>query len=337
MAEPTEAATEVVEPAGIDIEATVTDIAESLIAPEDREEAAEVGEPSEGEATPAVKVEPEKAPGTVDVLQPSNTDTPPDTWRAEAKTAWATLPPVVKEEMRKREADIASHVERMKMPVAVGERLRSLLEPHQAMFQATNTDPWKNIEAMMGVQQKLMYGSPEEKLAIVNAFAQQAGVKLENGQASLAPDATARYVRELEQRVASMETGVKSVTDVVQQARLAEMEANVRKFAEDTEAHPFFAEVADEITHLVTTRAARDLEHAYNMACSGNPVVRQKMFDAAVAKATTAREADAKAKAELARKASKARVRSSSTAATPQPLGDIDSTLKETLAEIRTR
>jgi hypothetical protein len=204
------------------------------------------------------------------------------------------------------------------------------------MFEAAKTDPWENIQAMFEVQEKLLRGSPEQKMAIINSLAQQAGITLENGAVAAPPDALARYVQQLEQKVTNMEAGVKSVTGVVQEARLAELQESVRKFAED-KAHPHFNDVADEITRLINTRAARDLDHAYQMACASDPIVRQKVMDAAVAQAASAKSAAEKERVAKARTTARPRVRSTATTATPQPLGDIDSTLKDTLANIRSR
>lgn len=321
-----------VAPVGIDMDAALTDIADSLsLLPEEPTAPAEPAE-----TTPAVQ-EQEPAKAELGKVEANPNDIAPDTWRKEAKAEWAAVPPAVKEEMRKREADIAGYVERVKQPVAVGERFTQIVTPYLPMFEATKTDPWANVEAMFKVQERLLHGSPEEKLAIVGMLAQQSGLKLENGQLSAAEGSTSQYIKALEQRLEKLEGGVSQVTSTVHEARAAEMQANVVKFAQDTEAHPYFYDVADRITHLIRAGAVSNLEEAYQTAIMADPITRQKVVQAeatrvAVSEATAAAERAVKAK-----QTSKVNVRATARGAAAQPPGSIDDTLKDTLAAIQSR
>lgn len=323
------------EPVGMDMDAALSDIAESLsLLPEEPPAASEGALPTKDEpAEPPVAgtTEPEKA-----AANPTG-DAPPDTWRKEAKEAWATVPPAAREEMRKREADIAGYVERVKQPVAVGERFTEIVTPYLKMFEATNTDPWANVEAMFKVQERLLHGSPEEKLSIIGMLASQSGLKLENGQLSAAEGSTSQYVKALEQRLEKLEGGVNQVTSTVREARAAELQGNVVKFAQDKDAHPYFYDVADKITHLIRTGAVSNLEEAYQTAVMADPITRQKVVQA---EAKQFADSEAKAVAERAAKArqtSKVTVRATVRGTAAQPPGSIDDTLKDTLAAIQSR
>jgi hypothetical protein len=327
--------------AGMDMEAAVADIADALALTPQEEEGAPPEETGSGEEA-VVGTEPEKevaapvAPAAAPTPALEAGDTAPDTWRKEAKEAWATVPPVVREELKKRESDIAQYVERVKAPVAVGEKLNGIIAPYLPMFEKTGVDPWHNIGAMLKAQELLLFGSPEQKLAMFGSLAQQAGLKFENGALAAPPDATAQYVSRLEDRLRQLEGGVQKVTSTVQEAQQAELQQNVAAFAQDP-SHPFFYDVTDKIEHLIRGGAAGNLEEAYQMAIMADPLIRQKVVEG-----EATRVADAKAKADKeklakAAKASRVNVRSTSRARTVQPSSTIDDTLKDTLAEINAR
>jgi len=330
-------------PEGLDIEATVADIADSLsLTPQAEEPPEQSTEQVEGEDVAAAAA-PEKSdapPPAEDTTAPAAaapaTDAPPDTWRKEAKEAWAAVPPAVREELKKREADIASYVEQSKQPVAVGKKHEEMIAPYMPMFQKTGVDPWHNIGAMLKAQELLLFGSPEQKLAMFGSLAQQAGLKFENGALAAPPDANNQYISRLEQRLAELEGGVKQVTSTVQEARQKELQENVAAFAQDA-AHPFFYQVADRIAHLIRGGAAANLEEAYQTAILADPLIRPKVVEA---EATRVAEAKAKADKErlaAAAKTARVNVRSTSRARAVQSPTSIDDTLKETLAAIQSR
>lgn len=338
MAEEQAVGGEVVEqaPVGMDMEGAVADIADALnLTQQEEGEAppAEGKDDAEGEAERPAVAEPEKAPPAA--VDPA--DAPPDTWRKEAKEAWATVSPVVKEELRKREADISSYVERVKQPAAVGEKLNSIMAPYLPMFEKTGVDPWQNMEAMLRAQEMLLFGAPEQKLAMFQALAQQAGIKVEGGQLSAPEGAQAAYIQRLESRLNELAGSVKGVTAHVQEARLAELQSNVATFAQDTAAHPYFNEVADRIAHLIRNGAAANLDDAYQTAILADPIVRQKVLKDEVARAKASEAKASTERTEQARKAAKVNVRSSGRGRAVQPAGTIDDTLRDTLADINTR
>ena len=328
-------ATEQVEPVGMDMEAAVADIADALsVPPEPEEEEAAVEGDEKGEER-ALAAEAAKVAAPAPVLDPR--DAPPDTWRKEAKEAWTTVSPLVKEELRKREADISNYVERVKQPISIGERFTEIITPYLPLFEKSGVDPWQNVQAMLQAQERLLFGSPEEKLAMFQSLAQQSGIKFDQGQLSAPPDATVQYVRQLEQRLAQLEGGVKQVTSTMQEARTAELHEGVVAFAQDKETHPYFYEVADKITHFIRTGAAPNLEDAYQMAIMADPIIKAKVIDAEATRVVSAKTAAEVDRAAKARKAGKVNVRTTTRGKTGQPPGSIDDTLKDALAEIHAR
>jgi hypothetical protein len=324
---------------GLDIDAAVGEIAESLSLTEPEAEPA-AKEPAAPSAPGEPAAEPPATPdaATTKVAGEIPPDgPPPDTWRPAAKEAWAAVPPVIREEMKKRESDIARYVESVKVPLGVSERLSQIVAPYLEDHQRQGLNIWDTIGSMLKAAEMLSKGPPEVKLAMVQSIAQQAGVKLEDGQLTAQPDATQQYVKQLEQRLNQLEGGVRNVTSTMQQARFHELEEGVLKFAQDVEAHPYFEMVADGISHFIQTGAAHNLDEAYNLAVMAHPTARQQFLDAQTAAALKQRDSAEAERVAKAKKASRVNVRSTARGKAEQPLGDIDSTLRTTLADIQSR
>lgn len=320
----------------MDMDAAVADIADSLNLgdpPADDKEVSVVDDAGKQEAK-ALDVEEKKEAAPL-VVDPK--DVAPDTWRPAAKEKWAAVPSEVKEELRKREQDIASYVDRVKQPVAIGQKLNEIVAPHLEYFNRAGVDVFANIRDMFEAQKQLLFGTPETKLAMVQRLAEMAGVKLADGVATQAPDSVARYIQQLEAKVNSLQSGVHEVTSTVQRARSQELEGHILAFANDTTAHPYFADVAGAIPDLIKTGAAKTLEDAYNLAVNMNPVTRQKSIESEAGRLAARNATAAAERAKKAATAASANVRSTAGRRAAPQTGSIDDTLKDALAEINSR
>jgi hypothetical protein len=329
------------EPVGMDMESAVADIASSLSLdrPSDtmHDEPEVVEKETAAPASETLAPAPTKEEQTPAAAAPTTEgDAPPDTWRKEAKEAWATVSPVVKAELAKREQDIAKYVAETKEPVAVGRRFEEIVRPHAELYRTTGVNPYEHVNALITAHKTLLYGTPQQKVEMVRNMAQQAGITLDGTTASTSEAAKDQYIAQMEARMAKLEGGVTNVTQTLTQARVSELEQSILAFGNDP-ANPYFNEVADQIPHLIQTGAAKTLKDAYDLAVMANPQTRQKAIDAEVRQRT---EAEAKANEEklaAAKKATATKVRSTSRARTEQSTGDIDDTLKSALASIHAR
>ena len=331
----------------LDYDAAADTLAEELhlIDPPEPEPAPDKGagdsSPSEPAAAPASPPQGKPgtaAPGEDGAPAPAPTPEPaPDTWRKEAKEAWAALPPGIREEVKKREGDIAKYVADTKNSVVISKEFERIIEPYVPFFQKSGVDPWKYTRELIGTHMSLMYGTPEQKQAALSVMASQAGYRLPQGQ-GVQFDASQHRINALEQELNQLRQGVTGVTTAVQEARLAELESAVMAFAQDGEKHPYFDEVAEEIHRLIQIGAAPTLEDAYTLAVNANPITRQKLIDQAIEKRSKNLSALEKARAAKAQKAAQVNVRSTAHGGRAPTLpGTIDDTLRETLAEINSR
>lgn len=336
------------EPAGMDMEAAATSIAESLnlVQKEEHAPADEPAQPANDEAAPAAEsvAQEEPAPAEEPVAEPAATtpeDRPPDTWTKGGKERWASLTPEVKAEIRKREGDIAKFVQESQPALNVAKAFEKILSPFAENYSKYGIDPWRLTAELHAAHNQMVFGTPEQKAALFTALAERAGVDLKalaTGTPGQDPNnAHQQELQRLNARIAQLEQGVNGVTSTVQAARVAELEQNVLAFAQDEEAHPYFWEVADDIQRFISSKAATTLEDAYALAVNANPVTRAKLLEAEVQKRNAAQAAEAAAKAAAAKRTAAVNVKSSGKGRVASNPQSIDDTLKEQLAKIHAR
>lgn len=324
------------EPDGLNIDEAVEGIAESLqlVAPDDggTDQASE-------DATPPADTPPAPAPA---VPPTAPTDDPaPDTWTKEGKERWAGLSAEIRQEIKKRENDIAKYVGSTNDAVGVAKAFEKMLAPFAEAYTKSGINPWKHTENLLRAHAVMMWGNPQQKVGMFKQLAADSGIDVAKLTAENPTDATGneylQHINELQQRINQLEKGVTGVTSTVQAARAAELESGIVAFAKDEEAHPFFWEVADDIQRLIETRAAGTLEQAYVTAIHANPITRAKLIDKEAEKRLATRAASESERASKARKAASASVKSSGKGRVASIPGTIDDTLKEALANIHSR
>lgn len=332
---------------GLDIDNAVADIAHDLRLVED--ETADIpatapdDEPlKEAEELP-LAAKPE-APTPTDQAKDSPPAAPddkaPDTWTKEGKERWAGLPPELKAEVRKREADIAKFVGESQPALNVAKGFEKVMEPYLPLLTQHKINPWDHTANLLKAHATMVFGRPDEKIAVFRQLALDAGIDvagLKNEGTSAADNPLVQHIQQLQSRINQLEQGVTGVTSSVQAARAAELESSVLAFAQDEESHPFFYEVVEDIQHLIKTGAAATLEKAYEVAILANPLTRQKMIEKEVAKRTAVDTAAARDRAEKAKKAASGNVRANGSGRAASSPTSLDDTLKEALANIHSR
>ena len=121
----------------------------------------------------------------------------------------------------------------------------------------------------------------------------------------------------------------------------AKVESDVAAFADakdehNNPKHPYFNDVADDIIPFLNAGAS--LQDAYDKAVWANPVTRAKEQARLKTEAEKSLRERSKTEAHAAAKASSANVRNRDTRKAPtEPVGKMEDTMKETLADIKAR
>lgn len=279
---------------------------------------------------------PDPTPGT-STTAPTETpaETPaPRTWRPEAVASWASLPPAVKAEVLKREEDMFKGIEGYKADAKFGQAFKSVIDPHLPLLRQHNINPVAQVKGLMDAHVMLATGSAEQKAALFRKLADDYGVDIgaipERVYVDPQVSALQKQTAQLQEKLTGWEA------KAVDEAR-GKIQAEIDSFASDPK-HTYFNEVANDMVGMLKSGAAATLKEAYDKAIWLNPATRAKEQSRINSEAAAKAKAEADEKAKAARKATSANTRTSAKAASgTAPLGTMDDTLAETLAQIKAR
>lgn len=278
-------------------------------------------------ADPSAKAE----PSDLGVQAPVVHDLP-KSWKQDMRDHWGKLDPSVQAYVMEREKQMADGFGHIKP-------WRDAVAPHLDYLNAQNIPVHHAIDSLLRAHRMLTEGTIEERranyrrlgenLKLVEAMAEQ---QQQNGQ----PPNLDPKVVELSSRVEQMERMARQEREAAIARIREENYKQVTAFAEDTKAHPYFDEVADQIALLVSQ--GQSLQEAYDNAVWLNPVTRAKE----IARAQTEAEAKLKETARLEalpkKKAKGVNVSSSGDGSEPtEPTGTLEDTVRSTMKKIRER
>lgn len=271
------------------------------------------------------------ADGDVGKISAGTADIAPKTWTPAAAEKWATLDPLVKAEIQKREDDMFRGIEGYKEDATYGKGLKAVLAPYLPILQQHNIDPMKQVGQLMNAHYTFATGSPQEKGQLLGRLL--ADYKIDPELVPLPGGAGPHVdpaVQDLQQRLQGIESA--------QQARLREeQDAIVNRFFSDP-ANVYAKELGPDMAQLISKGIAKDLKDAYERAIWQNPITREKEVSRKAEETAKAAKAAEEAKAAEARKASAANVRArAKSGSAAAPLGTMDDTMSAVLAEIRSR
>lgn len=297
--------------------------------------AAPSNEGTESPATPASSSAPE-APATVPAPAPISA---PNTWRAEAAAEFSKLPPIVQQEVLKREEDIFKGIEGYKAEAAFGRGLKTVLDPYLPTLAQYGISPETQVKSMMEANYVLAFGAPQEKAALVRQIINDYKISPEDlgfiGNDSL--QALPPEVIDLQRQVQTLNSQLTATQRQREEEKKSEITRHVQTFASDPK-NVYFEELSNDIAHLLRTGAEKTIEAAYEKAMWMNPVVRAKELSRQQAEQAEAARKAAEAKAAEAKKAVAANVRpKAKSGSATAPLGSMDDTLSQALAAIRDR
>ena len=139
----------------------------------------------EGQAKePAAAVAPgdPATPGAQSPADPANVAQPespaPDTWTAAGKAQWAALPPAVKAEVLKREADIERGISQYSNMAKVGNYFAEQVQPFADLYQRNGLQAEKLVKPLLNAYATITWGTPEQKIQMLTAVAAESGIDL---------------------------------------------------------------------------------------------------------------------------------------------------------------
>lgn len=212
----------------------------------------------------------------------------PISWGASAREHWKEVPDSVKQQVLKRENQIATALESGKENRKVGERFMDVVNKFHPIIAAEGvTDPVQGFHGLMETMAGLRMGTPHQKAALIAKFIHGYGVDINELDGILAGQQTGQPAQPTQnsQLEALLEQKMAPVTqfmnDIERQKQIKNQQlqqvtnAEVADFASK---HEFYEDVRMDMADLLdlATKNGRkmSLQQAYDAACAANPEVQ---------------------------------------------------------------
>jgi hypothetical protein len=240
----------------------------------------------------------------------------PASWRPDTREHWASLPPAVRAEVARREAEIQKTLHETAESRRFTDQLQSVIRPYEAFIKAENSNPLQAIDNLMATAARLRTGTAPELAQMVAGMVRQFGVgrfgnafieQLDSALAGEVPksDPVQSQVQQvLQQQLAP----VQQFMSQLQQQQLQMQQASAQEAAKEVQGFIAKAEFGEDVREdmadimELSQRRGREitLQDAYRQACLTNPRVRSVLESRAKTKAgqaTTGAAAKAKSAA----------------------------------------
>jgi hypothetical protein len=113
-----------------------------------------------------------------DVQQPKPAITAPASWSAPAKAKFATLDPVLQNEILKREKEVTQGFSKLDEERNFGKQMKDAAAPYMAIIKAEGGDPVKAYAEYLNIAYQMRTATPQQKGNILIGLAQRFGADL---------------------------------------------------------------------------------------------------------------------------------------------------------------
>ena len=250
----------------------------------------------------------------------------PSSWKKEQQAKFASLPADIQSEIARREGDIHRGVEHYKVAAERGNTYEKAFAPFRDTIQKIGSTPEQAITGLMQTDHNLRYGSPAQKVAVIQHIIQSYGINPEwfdqqnNSQAN--PE-----IGHLQNRLQQFEAQQAHERQVTQEREAASLNNDIAAFAAKNE---HFEAVRDRMATLLEGNASKSLQEAYETAIWADPAIRATLL------AEQQKEIRSKAatKAIEAKKLSSANVRTRGVIPAQAAVGSIEDTIRSKAKEL---
>lgn len=321
-----------------DIESAVKEVSEKAEKPveeaivkDDKEKTDKVRDEAGKFKSTDKKPKEETAPIEDQVAKPESSA--PNTWTPAAKAKWKELPPEIQAEVAKREAEVEKGFTRLDEERTVGKSFKEVVSPYLSMIQSEGSTPIVAVQSLLNTAYKLRQGTPQQKGQLIMELAQTFGAELPKVSQSQ-PHADPQ-LQAIQQELATLKNERQRDLTSREQQEQAVTQSEIDTFASNPE-HVHFETVKAYMASLLKsglTKGGSYKEHlkdAYDQAVWMRPDIRSTLLEQQTAEKEAKRVADAKEKAEKARKASVS-ISGSPGATAPSKANHEDRSLREEL------
>jgi hypothetical protein len=250
----------------------------------------------------------------------------PQSWSAEMKAKFGTLPPDLREFIAKRESESHKAITQYGQQVKAFEPIRTSLDRHMDIIRANGVTPDQAIENMFSVAKAL----ETDPHGAIRQIAEMHGVDLRSFADGAEPQAQkAPEVAALEQELAK----IKGFLTAQQRQQIEQDKtAAASEIAKFSEGKPYFEEARPMMAKLMESGAAESLQDAYDQAIWAIPTIRERIQQDQRKADEEKRSAEAKKRADDAKRVAPLNQRSSQ-GASPAVSGSMRDTLAAVAAK----
>ena len=288
----------------------------------------EVGKFAAKESAPAET--PEESPEVHHEEAPAEEAAPaikaPSSWKKEAQAKFATLPPDIQAEIQKREDDNIKGIVAYKQNAERATAYDKAFAPYQETITKLGITAEHAAAQLMKTDHNLRYGSPAQKVAIVQDIIKTYGIEPswfdQQSQSAVNPD-----LGYLQNQLQEMQSQQARILQESQAREAASLNNDVESFGKNNE---HFEAVRDRMADLIQGGAAKTLQEAYEIAIWADPTVRATIL----AKQQAEERAKSAQKAAEAKKLASVNVRARGVIPAQAPVGTIEDTIRARAKEL---
>lgn len=244
----------------------------------------------------------------------------PSSWRKEAQEKFATLDPLLQEEIEKREQDFHKGLEPLKVKAQMADTIERIIQPFEHNMKAANATAVDAIQYFFALDNTFRHGTQVQKAQIVQQLMERAGLTPETLQnaPALDPQLTAAQVQNQQ-----LQSQLNQIVGQQQQQEAAQLNSEIAKFSNGKE---HFETVRQDMAALLQAGRAQNLDDAYEKAIWANPQVRSALL----AKQQEEARAEANKKAQDAKRSAQVNIpRRGSLAPSSSQTGSMEDTIRE--------
>lgn len=233
---------------------------------------------ADANAAPKPGEQPEAKPGETpeQTAERVRTDRIPVGWKGGAE-AWHKLDASAKTYIVERNKQFEQGIQKHAQAANFAAEMAREFQPYEALLRSMQATPQMASRFLMDKFYTLHHGSPAAKQQLIVEMAKTAGVDLSGINQGEAPQVDPNLAA-LEERVRQLTGYIQGQQQTAQSAEQQYIHSEIDKFAADP-AHEHFESVRPVMAALLSGGQAKDLKHAYELACWANPDVRASLVN----------------------------------------------------------
>lgn len=201
----------------------------------------------------------------------AHSDAAPSSWKPDVAAKWAELPAEIKAEVNRREAEYHKGIEQYKPYAQLGQEYERVLTPNMDMIRQQGVQPAQALEYLFNAHRTLTYGTPDQKRDAIARIARDCQIDLQ-GIAPAAPvDPQVQQLMQQNQQLQRFQH------ETVQQQNQFVLN-QIQEFAQ-APGHEHFETVKQDMSAMLQSGIAQDLQTAYDKAVWARPDLRQSLVE----------------------------------------------------------